>query len=81
MIFGCVQQEGIVVIHCSNPDLNNQSNDQRVTDTLRDVGPDGCDMSQMEVTVLASSINMMLHAHVSIRMSSLVSDRNTTFDW
>ena len=51
-----------------------------MTDTLRDVGPDGFDTSQMEVTLLANSINMMLRAHVGIKMSFQVSDRNNRLD-
>ena len=43
---------------------------------LRDVGPGGFDTSHMEVTILENSINMMPRAHVDIKTSSQVSDRN-----
>ena len=51
-----------------------------MTDTLRDVRPDGFYASQMEVTLLANSINMTQHAHVGIKMNSQVSDRNNRLD-
>ena len=47
-----------------------------MTDTFRDVAPGGIYTFQMEVTLLANSINMMSLALVSIKLNSQVADIN-----